>query len=66
MVAWAVIERCGGQVRAGIGGAYALDFAAILMLADAMGARSALLADLLPAIEPVMIKAYREGAEDAQ
>ncbi len=65
MVTWAVIERCGGQVRANLGGPYALDFTAILMMAAAMGAGTALLADVLPAIEPVILKAYREESDNA-
>ncbi|MGN7124079.1 DUF7697 family protein [Methylorubrum thiocyanatum] len=61
---WAVIRRCGGQVRAAFAGPYALDYAAILMMADAMGAETALLADALPSVEPIIVKAYRENAED--
>lgn len=64
MVAWAVVRRCGGQVRSGFGGPYALDYGAILMMADAMGACTALLADVLPSVEPVIVKAYRENADD--
>ncbi|MET3692338.1 DUF1799 domain-containing protein [Methylobacterium goesingense] len=62
---WAVLERCGGQVRAGMGSPYALDFTAVLLLADAMGARTALLADVLPSVEAVIVKAYREESENA-
>lgn len=64
IVAWEVIRRCSGQVRAGFGGPYALDYGAILMMAAAMGADTALLTDLLPSIEPVIVKAYRENADD--
>lgn len=63
-MAWAVVRRCGGQVRAGLGGPYALDYGAILMMADAMGAGTPLLADVLPSVEPVIVKAYRENADD--
>ncbi|WP_348645338.1 hypothetical protein [Methylobacterium sp. BTF04] len=59
LTAWAVIERCAGQVRAGLGSPYALDFTAILMMADAMGARSGLLADMLPVVEPLIVRAYQ-------
>lgn len=62
---WAVIERCGGQVRAGMGTPYALDFTAVLLLADAMGAGTTLLADVLPSIEAVIVKSYREESENA-
>jgi hypothetical protein len=41
------------------GGVYALDFGAILMLADAMGALTPLLVDVLPEIEPIVVQAYR-------
>jgi hypothetical protein len=33
------------------------------MMADAMGAKSALLAEALPAIEAIMMGAYRDRAE---
>ncbi len=60
-----MIRRCGGQVRAAFGGPYALDFGSILAMGAAMGADIALLADLLPSVEPVIVKAYREEADDA-
>lgn len=66
MIAWAVIERCGGQVRAGFGAPYALDFTAILTMASAMGADSPLLADVLPFVEPVIVQAYREASENGE
>ena len=62
---WAVIERCGGQIRVGFGGPYALDYVGFLMMAQAMGAPTALLADVLPSIEPIVIQAYRQEAENA-
>ena len=65
-MAWAVIQRCAGQVRAGFRAPYALDYGAILMMATAMGADAALLADLLPSVEPVIVKAYRENADDGE
>ena len=46
-----------------MGGVYALDFTAILALADAMGALSALLVDALPEIEPIVVAAYRQSAD---
>lgn len=66
VVAWAVIRRCGGQVRVGFKGPYALDYGAILMMADAMGASTPLLTDVLPLVEPVIVKAYRESADDGE
>lgn len=46
-----------------MGGVYALDFGAILLLADAMGALSPLLVDVLPEIEPIVVAAYRRDTE---
>lgn len=48
-----------------MGTPYALDFTAVLLLADAMGAGTALLADVLPSVEAVIVKAYREESENA-
>jgi hypothetical protein len=58
-----VLKRATGQVRAGIGGVYALDFGAVLMLADAMGALNTLLVELLPEIEPIIVHAYGRDSE---
>jgi len=58
-----VLKRAAGQVRAGIGGVYALDFGAVLMLADAMGALNTLLVELLPEIEPIIVRAYGRDSE---
>ena len=63
MLAWAVIRRSAGQVRAVMGGVYALDFGAILMLAQAMGALNPLLVDVLPEIEHIVVNAYRRNAD---
>ncbi|WP_026190804.1 DUF7697 family protein [Methylobacterium sp. WSM2598] len=60
-----MIQRCGGQVRVGWGGAYALDFGAVLLMAEAMGGASPLLADVLPRIEPIIIQACRKD-DDAE
>lgn len=49
-------------MRAGPGGAYALDFGAILTLAEAMGAVNDLLVEILPEIEPIIIRAYQDAA----
>lgn len=53
-----MLKRAAGQVRAAPGAVYALDFAAVLLLADAMGALNNLLVDLLPEIEPIIVRAY--------
>ncbi|GEP12522.1 DUF7697 family protein [Methylobacterium gnaphalii] len=60
-----VVERCGGQVRRDFGDVYALDFGAIVLMATAMGGMSALFAEILPELEPPIVAAYREGAENA-
>lgn len=49
----------GGQVRAVMGGVYALDFGSILLLADAMGALTPLLVELIPEFEPIIVRGYR-------
>lgn len=59
-----MLKRAAGQVRAGIGGVYALDFGAVLMLADAMGALSTLLVEALPEIEPIVVRAYARASDD--
>jgi hypothetical protein len=61
VAAWEAIRRCSGQVRAAAGGVYALDFAAALMLADAMGALNPLLVEALPEIEPIVVRAYKDA-----
>jgi hypothetical protein len=63
LLAWEVIRRSAGQVRAVMGGVYALDFGSILMLAHAMGALSPLVVDVLPEIEAVVVNAYRRNAD---
>lgn len=49
-------------MRAVIGGVYAIDFAAVFALAQAMDASSPLLADILPEIEPIIVAAYGRDA----
>ncbi len=53
-----MLKRAAGQVRAVMGGVYALDFGSVLMLADAMGALNTLLVETLPEIEPIIVRAY--------
>ena len=62
LLAWEVNRRCAGQVRAVMGGVYAIDFGAVLALAEAMDASSPLLADILPEIEPIIVAAYGRDA----
>jgi hypothetical protein len=58
-----VLKRAAGQVRAVMGGVYALDFSAVLLLADAMGALNTLLVDILPEIEPILVRAYARDSD---
>jgi hypothetical protein len=53
-----VLRRAAGQVRAAPGGIYAVDFGAVLLLADAMGALTPLLVEVLPEIEPIIVRGY--------
>ena len=46
-----------------MGGVYAVDFAAVLMLADAMGALNPLLVELLPEVEPIIVRAYARNSD---
>ncbi|HXF88887.1 MAG TPA: hypothetical protein VNK48_11090 [Xanthobacteraceae bacterium] len=58
-----MLRRTAGQVRAVMGGVYALDFGAVLLLADAMGALNTLLVDILPEIEPIIVRAYARDSD---
>ncbi len=46
-----------------MGGVYAVDFAAVLLLAEAMGALNPLLVELLPEVEPIIVHAYGRNSE---
>jgi hypothetical protein len=46
-----------------MGGVYGLDFGAVLLLADAMGALNPTLVDTLPEIEALLVRAYRRDPE---
>lgn len=41
-----------------MGGVYGLDFTAVLLLANAMDALNTLLVEVLPEIEPIVVRAY--------
>jgi hypothetical protein len=61
-----VITTCGNQLRvAPMGGAFALDFGAIMQMGTALGADLQLLAEVLPAVEGEIISALAEAGEDA-
>lgn len=59
-----MVERCAGQLRTTPAGPFALDFSAVLMMADAMGACTSLLVDVLPAVEAIIVKAYRDASPE--
>jgi hypothetical protein len=61
---WEVIRICGAQVRAAFGGAYALDFGAFFLTAAAMQVNPRLLADVLPSVEAVVVRAYQKSETD--
>ena len=46
-----------------MGGVYAVDFAAVLLLADAMGALNPLVVELLPEVEPIIVRAYARNSD---
>ncbi len=54
-----MLRRCSGQVRVAMGGVYGIDFGAVLMLAEAMGALNSVVIETLPEIEPIVVRAYR-------
>jgi hypothetical protein len=58
-----VFRRSAGQVRAIMGGVYGLDFGAVLLFADAMGAFNPILVDALAEIEPLIVRAYARDTE---
>ncbi|MGA0595397.1 DUF7697 family protein [Enterovirga sp. CN4-39] len=68
-----MIQRSAGQVRVCSMGAngfitavpVGLDFGAIIALAEAMGAMSPLLAEVLPHVEPLILKSFRDSGEGA-
>lgn len=62
---WDVITSCGNQLRvAPMGGAFALDFGAVMQMGSALGADTALLAEVLPAVESEIIGALAAERED--
>ncbi|MEI4485596.1 hypothetical protein V8J36_05295 [Frigidibacter sp. MR17.14] len=62
---WRLALRCGGQVRtAGMGGVLGLDMTAVLALGAASGIEPVITAELMPAIEAVMVRKLRERNDD--
>ena len=64
MQVWDLVGRLGGQLRiAPSGGIIGWDMGAALALARALGANPAAVAELLPAIEAVMVTRINERLE---
>lgn len=58
-----MLDACKRQFRVGFGGPFALDYGAVFTMAQATGANRALLAEVLPDVERVLLSGL---AEDAQ
>lgn len=58
-----MIAGCGRQLRAGMGGPFALDFSAVLAMGGAAGADMTLLAELLPAVERILLEQLTEDED---
>jgi hypothetical protein len=46
-----------------MGGVYGVDFGAVLLFAEAMGALNPVLIESLPEIEPIVVRAYRRETQ---
>ena len=46
-----------------MGGVYGIDFGAVLLLAEAMGALNPVLIETLPELEPIVVRAYRRETQ---
>lgn len=58
-----MLSGCIRQLRAGLGGPYALDFGAVLAMGHAQHAQIDLLADVLPQVERILLDRVREDDE---
>jgi len=57
---WDLAQRMGGQIRAVPGGVVGWDLCAALALADALGVNLVVAAEILPAIEAVVVAKLNE------
>lgn len=57
---WDLVGRLGGQIRALPGGVIGWDMTAALALGQALGIPALIVAELLPAIEAVMVRKVNE------
>ena len=46
-----------------MGGVYGIDFGAVLLFAEAMGALNPVLIETLPELEPIVVRAYRRETQ---
>ena len=63
---WDVISGCGRQLRAHMGGPFALDFSAVLTMGQAQHADMRLLAETLPHVEWAVLAQFEKGDGDAE
>lgn len=57
-----MIAGCGSQLRvAGFGKPFALDFTAIMKIGEARGVDRALLAELLPEVQPAVLAPHHDA-----
>lgn len=61
---WRLLLASMRQLRLSAGGVVGLDYTAVFQLAQAMGIRRALIADILPAFETYLTQYYRGGSDD--
>lgn len=64
--AWQVLKGCRWQLRMGMNGPYGLDFGAVMQVGQALGADTALLADILPQIETVVLLALKGEDQNSE
>ena len=63
---WDLVGRLGGQLRVAPGAVLGWDMGAALALASALGIDTLIAAELLPAIEAVMVRKLNEQMEGSR
>lgn len=58
-----MLRGAGGQLRVGMGGAFALDWTAVIAAARLRGAATAMLAEVLPAVEAAILRGLKSDDE---
>lgn len=59
-----MVKDCRFQLRLGMGGPVGLDFGAVMLMAQARGAVSPLLSEVLPDLEMVLMHMLQRDPED--